>query len=168
MNTLSLFHFLLNAYNIVPPLGKYIAWRGSMISRFLNKSGNNLKVASRVNIYDPSKLSCGNNVYIGYNTYIGGGEVILDDEVIIGPFCCIVAGNHTQKDGSYRFGKYQYGKIEIGRGTWLGAHATITANVRIGKGCVIAANAVVCKDVPDFTMVGGVPAKVIKKLGGNG
>ena len=93
---------------------------------------------------------------------LGGGRIVLDDEVIIGPYCCIVAGNHTMVNDSYRFGKYQYGQIEIGRGTWLGAHVTITANVKIGKGCVIAANAVVTKDVPDFTMVGGVPAKFIK------
>lgn len=133
-----------------------------MVSKFLPVCGKNLKLASRVNIYDPSMLSCGDNVYIGYNTYIGGGEVFLDDEVIIGPFCCIVAGNHTSKDESYRFGPYQSGRIEIGKGTWLGAHATITANVKIGRGCVIAANAVVTKDVPDYTMVGGVPAKFIK------
>lgn len=156
------FHFLCNLYNIFPPVGKYLSWRGKMISRYLASCGKNLKVASRVNIYDPSKLTIGDNVYIGYNTYIGGGNVELDDEVIIGPFVCIVAGNHTQKEGSYRFGKYEYGKIKIGRGTWLGAHTTITANVTIGQGCVVAANAVVTKDVPDFTMVGGVPAKFIK------
>lgn len=157
-----LFHFLLNIYNIFPPIGKYLSWRGKMISRFLPQCGKNLKVASRVNIYDPSNLICGNNVYIGYNTYIGGGRVVLSDEVIIGPFCCIVAGNHSLKDGSYRFGEYKSGQIEIGKGTWLGAHATITADVKVGKGCVIAANAVVTKDVPDYTMVGGVPAVFIK------
>lgn len=157
-----LFHYLLSFYNIFPPVGKYLSWRGKMISWFILSCGKNLKVSSRVNIYDPSMLSCGDNVYIGYNTYIGGGKIFLDDEVIIGPFCCIVAGNHTAKEGSYRFGEYQSGNIEIGKGTWLGAHATITANVKIGKGCIIAANAVVTKNVPDYVMVGGVPAKFIK------
>jgi maltose O-acetyltransferase len=100
-------------------------------------------------------------VYIGYNTYIGGGEVFLDDEVIIGPFCSIVAGNHTLKDGSYRYGPYEYGTISIGRGTWLGSHVTVASNVKIGKGCCIAAGSVVVADVEDNAVYGGVPAKRI-------
>lgn len=158
------YHFLSALLNLFPPVGKYLSWRGKLAAKVLKSCGTNLKIASLVNIYNPNNLSCGNNVYIGYCTYIGGGEVYLDDEVVIGPFCSIVAGNHTSKDGSYRFGPYDYGTISIGKGTWLGSHVTITSNVKIGRGCVIAANAVVTKDVPDFTMVGGVPAKVIKSL----
>lgn len=150
--------------NLLPSVGRYLSWRGHLTSKVLKSCGSNLKIASLVNIYNPNRLSCGDNVYIGYCTYIGGGDVYLDDEVIIGPFCSIVAGNHTPKEGSYRFGPYDYGQIKIGKGTWLGSHVTITSNVIIGKGCVIAANAVVTKHVPDYTMVGGVPAKVIKTL----
>lgn len=158
------FHFILNLYNLFPPVGKYLSWRGRFAGPRLAACGANLKIASRVNIYNPARLSCGNNVYIGYNTYIGGGDVRLSDEVIIGPFCCIVAGNHTMKDGSYRFGPYDYGTIEIGRGTWLGAHVTITSNVKIGAGCLIAAGSVVTHDVPDGAVVGGVPARIIKTV----
>ena len=158
------FHFILNLYNLFPPVGKYLSWRGRFVAKHIASCGKNLKLASRVNIYNPQHLSCGNNVYIGYNTYIGGGMVRLDDEVVIGPFCCIVAGNHTMKDGSYRFGPYDSGTIGIGRGTWLGAHVTITNNVKIGKGCLIAANSVVTHDVPDGAVVGGVPAKIIRQI----
>ncbi|MHB0912217.1 MAG: acyltransferase [Armatimonadota bacterium] len=130
----------------------------------LQTSGRNLKISSNVNIYNPQNMHVGDNVYIGYNCYFGGGDIFLDDEVIIGPFCTIVAGNHTMKNGSYRFGPYSYGTIRIGRGTWLGANSVITSDVSIGKGCLIAAGSVVTKDIPDFTIVGGVPAKPIRKV----
>jgi len=81
-----------------------------------------------------------------------------------GPFCTIVAGNHTCKDDSYRFGKYDFGKIVIGSGTWLGANVVITSNVVIGKCCLIAAGSVVTTDIPDYSIVGGVPAKIIKRI----
>lgn len=153
------YHVLMNMLNICPPVGKALAWRGRLAAKAMAECGTNLKLASRVNLYDPAKVHCGNSVYIGYNTYIGGGHVYLADEVVIGPFCCIVAGNHTKKDGSYRFGPYDAGEIHIGRGTWLGAHVTITSGVRIGEGCLIAAGAVVTHDVPDGAKVRGVPAK---------
>jgi len=157
------YSILNNVLNILPGYGKSLSWRGQLAEKVIKSSKGNLKVSSNVNIYNPQYLSVGQNVYIGYNTYIGGGEVSLDDEVIIGPFCSIVAGNHTMKDGSYRYGPYSFGTIQIGRGTWLGSHCTITSNVKIGEGCLIAAGSVVTKDVEDFTVVGGVPAKQIKK-----
>lgn len=152
-----------NLLDILPGYGKSLTWRGKLAEKILKSTGTNLKISSNVNIYNPQNVTVGNNVYIGFNTYIGGGEVILHDEVIIGPFCSIVAGNHTMKDLSYRYGPYDYGKIEIGRGTWLGSHCTITSGVKIGKGCLIAANSVVTKNVEDYSIVGGVPAKFIKK-----
>lgn len=155
---------LNNILNVLPPYGKSLANRGKLARKVLNDCGENLKISSNVNIYNPQNVSVGKNVYIGYNTYLGGGEIRLEDEVIIGPFCSIVAGNHTMKNESYRFGPYDYGKIEIGRGTWLGSHCVITSNVKIGKGCIVAAGSVVTKDIEDFSVVGGVPAKLIKKV----
>ena len=56
------------------------------------------------------------------------------------------------------------GPIRIGRNVWIGAHATILRNVTIGDGAVVAAGAVVTKDVPPNTVVAGVPARVIKTI----
>ncbi len=160
----STYAFLNNCLNVFPPYGKALDWRGRLARRVLKECGARLRISSNVNIYNPEKVSIRSHVYIGFNTYIGGGEVRLDDQVIIGPFCSIVAGNHTMKDGSYRYGPYDFGAIKIGRGTWLGSHVTVTSNVTIGKGCLIAAGSVVTKDVDDFSVVGGVPARFIKKL----
>lgn len=159
-----LYSLLNNILNILPPHGKSLSFRGSITSKFLHGCGNNLKMSSGVKIYNTDNLVVGNNVYIGLNCYIGGGKVFLDDEVIIGPFCSIVAGNHTLDNNSYRFGKYDYGTISIGRGTWLGSHCVITNNVTIGKGCLIAAGSVVTKNIEDYSIVGGVPAKLLKKV----
>lgn len=159
----STYAFFNNILNIFPPYGTSLSWRGKLAKKVLRECGDNLKLSSNVNIYNPQNVIVGKNVYIGYNTYVGGGKVYLDDEVIIGPFCSIVAGNHTMKSDSYRFGPYEFGEISIGRGTWLGSHCTITSNVKIGKGCLIAAGSVVTKDVEDHSVVGGVPAKLIKK-----
>ena len=153
-----------NLLNILPPYGKALDLRGRLAQRVLKRCGKRLRISSNVNIYNPQNVTIGDHVYIGFNTYIGGGDVVLADQVIIGPFCAIVAGDHTMKDGSYRYGPYAYGRIEIGRGTWLGSHVTITSNVKIGKGCLIAANSVVVKDVEDFSVVGGVPARLLKKV----
>jgi maltose O-acetyltransferase len=159
----SFFAFLNNCLNLFPPYGMALDWRGRLANKVLKKSGERLRISSNVNIYNPDRVSVGSHVYIGFNTYIGGGDVCLEDEVMIGPFCAIVAGNHTMKNDSYRYGEYDYGTIKIGRGTWLGAHVTVTSNVRIGKGCLIAAGSVVTKDVEDFSVVGGVPAQLINR-----
>ena len=111
-------------------------------------------------------LLLGSTIGVGVSSFVSVGVKfsLNGSEVVIGPFCCIVAGNHTCKDGSYRVGSYDAGTIEIGRGTWLGAHVTITNNVKIGKGCLVAAGAVVTHDVPDGAVVGGVPARMIKMI----
>lgn len=160
----SLYSLLNNLLNILPGFGGALSWRGKLASMAFKSCGRNLKISSNVNIYNPQNMTVGDSVYIGYSCYFGGGEIELADEVIIGPFVTVVAGNHTMRDGSYRFGPYQYGSIHIGRGTWLCANTVIASGVTIGKGCLVAAGSVVTEDVPDYSMVGGVPARLIKTI----
>lgn len=54
-------------------------------------------------------------------------------------------------------------KVIIGEGSWLGTNVVVVGKVRIGKHCVIGANSVVTKDIPDYSVAAGIPAKVIKK-----
>jgi maltose O-acetyltransferase len=147
----------------LPTYGWGISCRGKLMTPLLKYCGKNLKLAPSVNIYNPSRLSVGHNVYIGFNTYIGDGDISLEDEVVIGPFCSITGGNHLFREGSVRFGGYAYHQVKIGAGSWLGSHVSILAGVTIGKGCLIASGAVVTKDVPDGIIAGGVPAKIIKE-----
>ncbi len=160
----SLYALLNNLLNVLPGFGWALSWRGILARMALKGCGRNLKISCSVNIYNPQNMTVGDNVYIGYSCYFGGGEIVLEDEVLIGPFVTVAAGNHTMRDGSYRFGPYEFGRIRIGRGTWLCANAVITSGVTIGKGCVVAAGSVVTQDVPDYGMVGGVPAKLVRTV----
>jgi maltose O-acetyltransferase len=129
----------------------------------LKSHGKGLKISSLVNIYNPSKLRVGDHVYIGHGTYVGDGDIFIGDEVVIGPFCNISGGNHRFRSGSVRFGGYEYKSISIGRGTWIGGHASILGGVEVGSGCLVAAGAVVTKDVPDGMIVAGIPGRIIGK-----
>jgi len=160
----AIYSFLNNCLDILPPYGSALDLRGRLAAGYLRRAGERLRISSRVNIYEPGNVSVGGHVYIGYNTYLGAGTIVIEDEVTIGPFCVIAAGNHTRKNRSFRYGPYAAGEITIGRGTWLGAHVTVTSGVTIGQGCLIAAGSVVTTDIPDDSVVGGVPGKVISTL----
>ena len=135
--------------------------RGKLYEPYLREYGKNFKIAARAFIYNPNKLRIGDNVYLGFNSYLGEGEITLKDEVLIGPFVSVTASNHLIKDGSFRFGGFAEDPIVVGKGTWLAAHTCITAGVKLGGACLVAAGAIVTKSFPDGMIIGGVPAKVI-------
>ena len=138
--------------------------RGRLYEPYLKAFGENFKVGSQAFIYNPNGLIVGNHVYVGFNSYLGQGDIILEDEVLIGNFVSITASNHLIKGDSFRFGGYDAKTVKIGRGTWLGAHSSITAGVEIGKSCLVAAGAVVTKSFDDGKIIGGVPAREIGKV----
>lgn len=138
--------------------------RGKLYEPFLKSYGENFKVASQAFIFNPNGLSVGSHVYIGFNSYLGQGEVFLEDEVLIGNFVSITATNHTMRGESFRFGGFKAEPIYVGKGTWIAAHCSITAGVKIGNCCVVAAGSVVTKSVEDKLIVGGVPARVISSI----
>lgn len=135
--------------------------RGKLYEPYMKKVGNNFKVASQAFIYNPNGLEAGDNVYIGFGSYLGEGEITLDDEVLIGNFVSITASNHLKENGSYRFGGYEAKPVNIGKGVWLAAHSSIMAGVNIGRGSLVAAGAVVTKSFGSGKVIGGVPAKQI-------
>lgn len=112
------------------------------------------------------------------------GDVVIGDytrigihNTIIGPVCIgnhvnlaqgitVTALNHNFEDKTKRIDEQGITTkpVIIGDDVWIGANAVILPGVTIGKHCVVAAGAVVTKDVPDNTIVGGVPAKEIKKI----
>lgn len=111
-------------------------------------------------------LKIGDNVGISPNfTLFVRGNVIIGNDVIIGPNVTMVAENHVFDDlekpirlqGTRRKG------ITVGNNCWIGANVTILDGVCIGDNSIIAAGAVINKDVESNTIVGGVPGKMIKK-----
>ncbi|MBV9266498.1 MAG: acyltransferase [Acidobacteriaceae bacterium] len=113
----------------------------------------------------PNCMDVGRDVFIGVGAWLhAAGGITLEDGVQLGPYVALVTGDHTMKDGSYRYGASKRAPIRLCSGSWVGAHATLTKGVTLGRGSLVAANAVVTTSIPDFTLAAGVPARVIKRL----
>jgi len=91
------------------------------------------------------------------------GGVTIGDSVMVGPYAVIVSSDHDFKQINKPMSSQNHilKPVVIGNDVWIGTHAVIKAGVKIGKGAVISAGAVVTRDVDDYQIVGGVPAKVI-------
>lgn len=129
------------------------------------KTGLNSSISPNVRIQ--GKFVIGENSSIAQNCTISGGNegVFIGDNVMIAPNCVIVAFNHSY-DG-VNVPMLKQGVVEktiiIENDVWIAANCTVTAGVKIGKGSIVAANSCVSKNVPPYSIVGGVPAKIIKK-----
>ncbi len=139
-----------------------IRLRGLLMKPFIYRCGRNFTIAKNVQLKSTHRLTIGDNVYIASGTWLNAmGHLTIGDEVIFGPYVVISTGTHQFRNDSVRFGGTVMEPVSIGRGTWLAAHVSVRAGVKIGSGVLVAANAVVTKDIPDNVVVGGVPAQVI-------
>ncbi|GLS82864.1 hypothetical protein GCM10007894_08410 [Paraferrimonas haliotis] len=116
-----------------------------------------------------------NNIKIGENCFLGDRVCVVayDETVIIGD-CVLIAAGTSLISRSHNYDNekvfinnqgYANAPIVIGDDVWIGFNCIILAGVTIGKGAVIAANSVVTKDVEEYCVVGGTPAKFIKRRG---
>ncbi len=111
-------------------------------------------------------IEIGDHVSTNANVMINadnGGSIKIGDHVMIGPNVVLRASNHhfARKDMTIDAQGHQPGSIVIKEDVWLGANVVVVPNVVIGQGAIVGAGAVVTKDVEDYTIVGGVPAKKI-------
>jgi maltose O-acetyltransferase len=158
------FCFIMSATGWLPDLRPILQIRGFLLRPCFKACGRNLQVARRVTIHFSSRLEIGSDVYIATGCWLHAwGGIILEDEVQLGPYSVLVTGNHTREHGSYRFGTSRTAPIRLCRGSWLAAHATVTKGVTVGCGALVAANSVATRDVPEFSVAGGVPARIIQQ-----
>lgn len=93
----------------------------------------------------------------------GRGEISIGNFFHSGSGCLIISENHNYEGETIPYDKtIDKKKITIGECVWFGDRVIVVGNVNIGEGAIVAAGAVVCKDVPPLAVVGGNPAKVIK------
>ncbi|PLR35993.1 hypothetical protein CYR32_09560 [Chimaeribacter coloradensis] len=117
-------------------------------------------VRSRIEIGEDTAINEYNNIRAS------GGEIIIGKKCIISQYVSMIASNHEintteyMKDALWDNTKTS---VTIGDDVWIGAGAVILPGVRVGNGCVIASGAVVTKNVPDYSIVAGVPAKVVSQ-----
>lgn len=121
--------------------------------------GNKCSIGQNVNI--SNNVFIGNEVKIQNNVSVYEG-VEIEDGVFLGPSC--VFTNDLTPRARYPKGHGNYKKTIIKEGASIGANATIVCGHTVGKCAMVAAGAVVTRDVPDFALVAGVPAKIIGKV----
>ncbi len=141
---------------------------------------NNVKFSNYNYIYDQCLI---HNSNFGNFTYVASGTQMINTKVgafcSIGPECRIGLGKHptkgfisthpiffsTLKQCGISFSTENYfdefDSIEIGHDVWIGSRASVVDGVKIGNGVIVAAGAVVTKDIPDYAVVGGIPARII-------
>lgn len=120
-------------------------------------------------IFPPLRSDCGKNIQVGENVFINSncefqdqGGIRIGNNVLIGPNCVFATLNHLE-DPAKRSGMTP-APIVIEDDVWFGANVCVMPGITIGHGAIVGAGAVVTKDVPPMTIVGGVPAKVLREV----
>src|SRR5665648_547288 len=133
------------------------------------KIGNNVKIAKRCSLYGSINniLEIGKNTYIGMNTIINGyaAKVKIGEHVSIAQSVNIMSdsGPNASKKMQKIFPLIK-GEVNIDDNSWIGANSVIMPNVHLGKYCVVAANSFVNKSFDSYSVIGGNPARLLRKL----
>ncbi|UII25725.1 sugar O-acetyltransferase [Fulvivirga maritima] len=151
---------ILEEFNRTYDIPKARSIFGKLIGKTLDDS---------TTVYPPFYTNYGKNISLGKRVFINHacsfldlGEIVIEDEVMIGPRVNITSENHPVKPAERK--ALDPAKVTIKKNAWLGAGVTILPGITVGENSVVAAGAVVTKDVPANTVVAGVPAKVIKEI----
>ncbi|MFT5548673.1 MAG: acetyltransferase-like isoleucine patch superfamily enzyme [Candidatus Azotimanducaceae bacterium] len=133
---------------------------------------NGAKVGKRCTFYPRVWIAPGRNFVLGDDVDLAldvlittSGGVEIGDRTLIGYRTQIISANHSipENRGNIFGSGHDKAKVTIGKDVWIGGNSMIMPGVTIGNGAIVAGGSVVIKDVPPYTIVGGVPAKVIKE-----
>ncbi|NES04238.1 MAG: acyltransferase [Okeania sp. SIO2F4] len=152
-------------------IGKFISLHRGVRIRRLNKNssidiGDKVTLDKGVDIKaNYQEIEIGDHSYLGPYTCLSGGSIKIGKNCLIASHSGIYANNHTFADPlvNIREQKSSFKGIVIEEDCWLGSGVRVVDGVKIGKGSVIGAGAVVTKDIPPYSVAVGVPAKVISK-----
>lgn len=129
----------------------------------------NTEIDESVTVFTPLHINYGKHTKIGKNVFINFdcvfldlGGITIEDNVLIAPNVKLLSEGHPVSPENRH--SLTVGHIYIKKNAWIGAGATILQGVTIGENAIVAAGSVVSKDVPDNTIVGGIPAKIIKTI----
>ena len=140
---------------------KYI--RYWICKQLFAECGKNVNIEHGAEIGSGKRVRIGDNSGIGVNCWIK--EAIIGKNVMIGPDVVFISAKHRFDDPDRPIqeqGILELGPITVGDNTWIGTRVIVLPGVKIGKCAIIGAGAVVTKDVPDYAIVGGNPARIIR------
>jgi len=142
--------------------------RGNFVGRKRAHIGKNTHISPTVMMQHPERIYIGDNCEINHMTILWAGKkdakIVIGNFVMIGPRVTIIAFNHRfeRLDLPMGWQGFTEADIVIEDDVWLGAHTIVLPGVRIGRGSIIGAGAVVTRDIPPYSIAVGVPAKVVK------
>jgi acetyltransferase-like isoleucine patch superfamily enzyme len=134
--------------------------------RSLAAFGSGSYLHKRASLRSPENISIGCNVSIGPDNRLWASpnaKLMIGDNVLLGPNVVIVTSNHGSaiRDVPIVDQPWEERDVHIGAGSWLGANVVVLPGITIGEHSIVAAGAVVTKDVAPYSVVGGIPAKLI-------
>ena len=133
--------------------------RNEIIEKILGYFPENLVLLSPFTADYGKNIKLGKNVFVNINNYfMDGASIEIGDHVFIGPSCGFYTANHPLNYTRRNQGLEKALPIKVGNNCWFGANVSVMPGVTIGAGCVIAAGAVVTKNMPDNSLIAGVPA----------
>lgn len=145
-------------------ISKHIRSLRSSIGRYIfNSCGLNINIERGANFGTGAGITIGTNSGLGINCNVRG-PLAIGDNVMMGPEVVILPSNHCfdRIDIPMNQQGMSTKKVTIGNDVWIGQRAIILSGVTIGNGVIVGAGAVVTKNIPDYAIVGGVPAKILK------
>lgn len=138
--------------------------KNEYFKKHIHNCGTDVFFYKNVSICFPDKVSIGNHTHIGERVHLrGGGRIKIGDWCQIANNTIVVTSGHPIDGGRY-YGRTIESDVTIGNNVWIGSAAIILPGVRIGDNSVVAAGAVVVKDVESNTVVAGIPAKKIRTI----
>lgn len=182
-NTLKKFYHVVLRRDVLGPLGisKFgsvgtgaIIYRPEVLDRNTKNvyvgSGTTILTGSRIQLYsvegEMPKIVIGEKCYIAYhNTFLAAADIVIGNEVLMASNILISSENHStnpESDTPYMDQPLKASPVYIGDGTWLGERVMVMSGVSIGKKCVIGGGSVVTRDIPDYCIAVGSPARVVK------
>lgn len=159
-------------------VGDRLTWGANIVTSGARAEGYaGLQIGHDCHVFDGCKfmidligpesgIQLGNHVAINFNCYFdGSGGIEIGDYSIFGPNVVVLSSTHrfdVPDTPIQRSGKH-FARTVIGQDVWVGANVVIRAGVRIGSGSIIAAGSVVTRDVASESVVGGVPARLLRR-----
>lgn len=136
-------------------------YKGILKELFGDNLGENSQIIAPLAGAAFDNIRIGKNVFINSNSvFMARGGITIDDDVMVAVNVQFLSNNHDEYDRQILTCR----PIHVKKGVWIGAGATILPGVTVGEYAIVGAGAIVTKDVPDYAVVVGVPAKVVKTL----